>query len=131
MHLVTEPEINEKEIRSIINIKDFCDKTGIKYEQRINTIWKELPPRETCARPEVIQDKPGYYKLAPGHYGCYLAHKNAICAEDNTDYDFILIVEGDVIVDSDYQELYDALIRFNKISSIFNYILTKIRHFLY
>jgi glycosyltransferase involved in cell wall biosynthesis len=116
MHLVTEPETNEKEIRSIINIKDFCDKTGIKYEQRINTIWKELPPRENCARPEVIQDKPGYYKLAPGHYGCYLAHKNAICAEDNTEYDFVLIVEGDVIVDSDYQELYDSLLRFNKIS---------------
>lgn len=116
MHLVTEPETNEKEIRSIINIKDFCEKTGITYEQRVNKIWKELPPKETCARPHEVQEVPGYYKLAPGHYGCYLAHKNAICAKDNTDYDFVLVVEGDVIVDSDYQELYDSLIRFNKLS---------------
>ena len=116
MHLVTEPETNEKEIRSIDNIKDFCKKTGILYEQRVNEIWKGLPPKETCARPHEIQEVPGYYKLAPGHYGCYLAHRNAICAEDNTDYDFVLIVEGDVIVDSDYQELYESLIRFNKLS---------------
>jgi glycosyltransferase involved in cell wall biosynthesis len=116
MHLVTEPETNPKEIRSIKNIKDFCNKTGIKYEQRINKIWTELPPVDTCARPQDIQDKPGYYKLAPGHYGCYLAHRNAICAEDNIDYDFVLIVEGDVIVDSNYQELYDSLLRFNRLS---------------
>jgi GR25 family glycosyltransferase involved in LPS biosynthesis len=116
MHLVTEPETNSKEIRSIENIKDFCNKTGIKYEQRINEIWNKLPPIDTCARPQDVQDKPGYYKLAPGHYGCYLAHKNAICAEDNTEYDFVLIVEGDVIIDSDYQELYNSLIRFNKLS---------------
>jgi glycosyltransferase involved in cell wall biosynthesis len=116
MHLVTEPETNEKEIRSITNIKDFCEKTGILYEQRVNEIWKELPPKETCARPHDVQEVPGYYKLAPGHYGCYLAHRNAICADDNTNYDFVLIVEGDVIVDSDYQELYESLIRFNKLS---------------
>ena len=116
MHLVTEPDSNSKEIKSIENIKDFCEKTGIVYEQRINEIWKELPPKETCSRPQDVQDKPGYYKLAPGHYGCYLAHKNALCAEDNTKYDFVLIVEGDVVIDSDYQELYESLIRFNKLS---------------
>ena len=116
MHLVTEPNTNSKEIRSIENITDFCEKMGIKYEQRINQIWTEIPPADTCARPDVIQDKPGYYKLAPGHYGCYLAHKNAICAKDNIDYDFVLIVEGDTVIDSDYQELYDSLIRFNRLS---------------
>jgi hypothetical protein len=116
MHLVTEPNTNSKEIRSIKNITDFCEKMGIKYEQRINQIWTEIPPADTCARPDVVQDKPGYYKLAPGHYGCYLAHKNAICAEDNIDYDFVLIVEGDTVIDSDYQELYDSLIRFNRLS---------------
>ena len=116
MHLVTDPYNDPKEIRSIKNITDFCDKIGIKYEQRINKIWTEIPPADTCARPDVVQDKPGYYKLAPGHYGCYLAHKNAICAEDNTEYDYILIIEGDTVIDSDYQELYDSLIRFNRLS---------------
>jgi hypothetical protein len=116
MHLVTDPYNDPKEIRSIKNITDFCNKMGIKYEQRINKIWTEIPPADTCARPDVVQDKPGYYKLAPGHYGCYLAHKNAICAEDNTEYDYILIIEGDTVIDSDYQELYDSLIRFNRLS---------------
>jgi len=116
MHLVTEPKTNPKEIRSVENIKDFCNKTGIVYEQRINKIWTELPPKDTCNRPDDVQDKPGYYKLAPGHYGCFKAHTDAIMAEDNKDYDYVLIFEGDVIIDSNYQELYDSLKRFSKIA---------------
>ena len=114
MHLVTEPETNEKEMRSVENIREFCELTGIKYEQRINEIYRDVPPKENCARPDDVQDKPGYYKLAPGHYGCYLAHKNAMLAEDNKDYDYVLIFEGDVIVDSPYSELYTKLIEFNQ-----------------
>ena len=116
MHLVTEPKTNPKEIRSVENIKDFCDKTGIVYEQRINKIWKELPPKDTCNRPDDVQDVPGYYKLAPGHYGCYLAHTNSLLAEDNKNYDYILIFEGDVIIDSDYNELYESLKRFSRLA---------------
>jgi len=116
MHLVTEPNSNPKEIRSIESVFDFCEKTGIKYEQRINEIYKDIPPTDTCNRPDDVQDVPGYYKLAPGHYGCYLAHTNAILAEDNKDYDYVLIFEGDVIIDSDYQELYNSLIRFSRIA---------------
>lgn len=116
MHLVTEPDSNPKEIRSIESVFDFCEKMDIKYEQRINKIWKELPPKDTCNRPNDVQDVPGYYKLAPGHYGCFKAHTDAIIAEDNKDYDYVLIFEGDVIIDSDYQELYDSLKRFSKIA---------------
>ena len=116
MHLVTDPKNNSKEQRSVDSIKSFCNHTEIEYEMRVNKIWKDLPPADTCNRPDDVQDVPGYYKLAPGHYGCYLAHTNAILAEDNKDYDYILIFEGDVIVDSDYQELYDSLIRFSRIA---------------
>ena len=116
MHLVTEPETNLKEIRSVENIKDFCEKTGIVYEQRINKIWTESPPKDTCNRPDDVQDKPGYYKLAPGHYGCFIAHRDAIINEDNKNYDYVLIFEGDVIIDADYHELYDSLIRFSRIA---------------
>lgn len=116
MHLVTEPTTNPKETRSVESIFDFCEKTGIKYEQRINAIWRETPPKDTCNRPDDVQDVPGYYKLAPGHYGCYKAHTDAILAEDNKNYDYVLIFEGDVIVESDYKELYDSLIRFSRIA---------------
>jgi hypothetical protein len=116
MHLVTEPDLNPKEIRSVESVKDFCKKTGIEYEQRVNKIWKTTPPKDTCNRPEDVQDVPGHYKLAPGHYGCYIAHTDAITAEDNNEYDYVLIFEGDVIVDSDYNELYDSLIRFSRLA---------------
>ena len=117
LHLVTEPDTNEKEIRSVKNLKEFCEHTGITYDQRINKIWKDLPPTDTCHRPSEVQSKPGYYKLAPGHYGCYLAHKNAICDINNNNYDFVLIFEGDVIVDCDYDELYNSFSRFVRISN--------------
>ena len=122
LHLVTEPDTNEKEKLSVENIKSFCEHTGIKYDMRINKIWEDLPPSDTCQRPEHIDWKPapignGFGKLTPGHYGCYLAHKNAICLEDNKNYDFVLIFEGDTIIDSDFDELYDSLFRFNKIAN--------------
>ena len=116
MHLVTEPKTNPKEIRSVKNIKDFCKAKNIKYEMRTNAIWTKTPPKDTCNRPDDVQDQPGYYKLAPGHYGCYKAHTNALLAKDNIEYDYVLIFEGDVIIDSDYDELYDSLIRFSRIA---------------
>lgn len=116
MHLVTEPDTNEKEIRSIESIKEFCQLTGIEYEQRVNKIWKDIPPKDTCNRPDDVQDIPGHYKLAPGHYGCYKAHTDAILAEDNKNYDYVLIFEGDVIVDSPFSELRQSLDRFSRLA---------------
>ena len=122
LHLVTEPETNEKEKRSVENLKSFCEHTGIVYDMRINKIWKELPPSETCHRPQDIDWKPqsignGFGKLTPGHYGCYLAHKNAILLDDNDNYDFVLVFEGDTIIDSNFDELYESLFRFNRIAT--------------
>jgi hypothetical protein len=114
MHLVTEPDTNEKEIRSIESVKEFCQLTGIEYEQRVNEIYKNTPPKENCNRPDDVQDKPGHYKLAPGHYGCFLAHKNAMIADNNKDYDYVLIFEGDVIIDTPISELYNKLVEFNQ-----------------
>ena len=121
LHLVTEPTTDKKEQLSVKNLKDFCSSTGIKYDMRVNKIWEELPPSDTCNRPQDIDFKPssignGFGKLTPKHYGCYLAHKNAICLEDNKDYDFILIFEGDAVIDSDFKELYESLFRFNHIA---------------
>jgi hypothetical protein len=125
LHLVTDPKNDQKEQKSINNLKEFCLKTDITYDMRINKIWKELPPSENCNRPEHIDLKPasignGFGKLTPGHYGCYLAHKNAICLDDNKNYDFILIFEGDTIIDSDFKELYDSLFRFNEVALVEN-----------
>ena len=121
IHLITDPKNNKKEQRSIKNLKSFCTYTGVEYDMKINKIWEDLPPSENCVRPKDIGLTPeslgdGFGKLTPGHYGCYLAHKNGICQNSNQEYDIILIFEGDVVVDSSFDELYTSLIRFNRIA---------------
>lgn len=117
VHLVTEPETNQKELRSAFSLKDFANAfDNVEYYQQINLIYKDLPPVDTCNRPHDVAPEPGYFKLSPGHYGCYLAHKNGITLPDNDKYDFVLIFEGDVIIDAPYQELYDNLIRWSQLA---------------
>lgn len=117
VHLVTEPETNPKEIRSAFSLRDFANNfSNVEYYQQVNEIYRELPPSETCNRPHDIALEPGYFKLSPGHYGCFLAHKNGITLPDNEKYDFVLIFEGDVIIDAPYQELYDKLLRWSELA---------------
>jgi len=117
VHLVTEPSTNPKELRSAFSLKDFASNfDNVEYYEKINEIYKELPPVDTCNRPHDVAPEPGYFKLSPGHYGCFLAHKNGITLPDNNKYDFILVFEGDVIIDAPYQELYDNLIRWSQLA---------------
>lgn len=114
IHLVTEPEKNIKEKRSVESITSFCNTfDDIEYCQTINDVYKDLPPSYNCNRPEDISIEPGHMKLSPGHYGCYLAHKNGIESSNNLDYDIVLVFEGDAIIDTDYYELYYNLIRWS------------------
>jgi len=117
VHLVTEPSSNPKELRSAFSLKDFANTfDNVEYYQKVNLIYRELPPADTCNRPHDVAPEPGYFKLSPGHYGCFLAHKNGITLPDNDKYDFILVFEGDVIIDAPYQELYDNLIRWSQLA---------------
>lgn len=117
VHLVTEPDTNPKELISSKSLKDFAsDFDNIEYYEKVNVIYKELPPLDTCHRPKDVAMEPGYFKLSPGHYGCFLAHKNGITMESNNEFDFILVFEGDVIIDSPHDELYDNLIRWSKLA---------------
>jgi len=117
VHLVTEPTTNQKELRSAFSLKDFASNfDNVEYYEQVNVIYKDLPPVDTCNRPHDVAPEPGYFKLSPGHYGCFLAHKNGITLPDNDKYDFVLIFEGDVIIDSPYQELYDNLIRWSQLA---------------
>jgi glycosyltransferase involved in cell wall biosynthesis len=117
VHLVTEPETNQKELRSAFSLKDFANNfSNVEYYEKVNEIYRELPPADTCNRPNDVAPEPGYFKLSPGHYGCFLAHKNGVTLPDNDRYDFILVFEGDVIIDAPYQELYDNLIRWSQLA---------------
>jgi FkbM family methyltransferase len=110
VHLKTNPE-EEREINSEKSIK-LLEPYGIEYISVVNKAYKDLPPRETCARPEDVQMEPGYYKLTPGHFGNFCAHKNGIIDNFTDDVDILLILECDAIITVDtevfVQKIYQA-----------------------
>ena len=121
IHSVTEPKTNEKEKISIKNVKAFCDYANIEYYQVIMGLHKELPPKDSCFRPQHISFEPkdlgnGIGHLTPAHYGNYLAHKIPIFIEDNKNYDLIFILEGDAFIDVDFEEFANSIGRFYKIA---------------
>lgn len=57
-------------------------------------------PSEGCAEPAIINPSREFNLTPPvlsyGHYGAYMAHRNAILNEFSEDVDALLVVEGDV-----------------------------------
>jgi hypothetical protein len=80
--------INDEELDDEAKLEKF----GINYKALVNKRWVSLPPSETCEYPDKISMEPGG-KLTPGHYGCYLAHKDAFYRGLNDNVDYILIFE--------------------------------------
>mgnify|MGYP003633400938 FL=1 len=111
-HLLSHPE-HEREQRSINSISKLGEYKDVEYNQIINPPHTDLPPTKNCNRPDDVQLEPGYYKLTPGHYGCFKSHTDAIlsCKEDE---DIIyLFFECDSILLTDSKEflnkLYEAI----------------------
>jgi glycosyltransferase involved in cell wall biosynthesis/GR25 family glycosyltransferase involved in LPS biosynthesis len=100
-HMLTDIDTDReiKSMMSLVKLKDY----DVKYNTCINKRWSELPPSENCQYPEKISMEPGG-KLTPGHYGCYLAHKDAFYRGINTDSDFIFIFECDAVIDVEMDE---------------------------
>ena len=108
VHLLTQPN-EEREQRSIESISKLGEYPNIEYTQVVNNPYTNLPPVDTCSRPNDVQMEPGYYKLAPGHYGCFKAHTDAILScpkEDNTTY---LFFECDALLLTDHDTFVNKL----------------------
>lgn len=105
LHLLNNPtETREAEsIKSISKLKDL----NFNYKQIINPLYTSLPPKEFCDRPNDISMTPGYYLLTPGHYGCFLAHKESIL--NNTDADALLICECDCKINVNTEEFAERI----------------------
>jgi len=100
-HMLTDID-TDREVKSMISLTKLKD-YGIDYFPCVNKRWTELPPSDSCQYPEKISMEPGG-KLTPGHYGCYLAHKDAFYRGMNSDSDFIFIFECDAVIDIDMNE---------------------------
>ncbi len=72
VHLLTHPD-DQREARSIAELVQIMPLAGVNYVPIVNPVWTgDIPtPRECNDRP---------FELTKAHYGCYLAHKNAIAA---------------------------------------------------
>lgn len=90
----------------------------IKFTEYENEPFKDIPPRENCARPDAVSLRPfpngvnenGQTALTPAHYGCYDAFKKAFLNKDNEfrDTDFHIFFEGDAFID-DFDLFADCL----------------------
>ena len=108
VHMLVDTS-GEREIKSIQHLKKLSEYSGWDYIQKINPLRKDLPPKETCARPNDVQLEPGDYKLTPAHYGNFVAHKEAINAHLNEGIDAILFCECDAIFIKPVHEVYRTI----------------------
>jgi glycosyltransferase involved in cell wall biosynthesis len=88
---------------SLQKVKDF----GWEYVLHTNLPYADTPPKHNCNRPNCVsnelfndEDVAKYgTALTPAHYGCYESFKNAILSEFTNDIDFLIVCEGDCIIE--------------------------------
>lgn len=113
-HLMTRPD-DLREIISAESIKQL-QKYGIDYQAIVNEVYEGLPPVENCRRPEDIAHVPGEFNNNKGlgtitgrHYGCYLAHRDAVATIDDVNYDYTLIFEADAYLYVGIEEFVNVI----------------------
>lgn len=82
------------------------------YVLHINQPYASLPPIYSCNRPQCVsidlfddtKVKELGTALTPSHFGCYEAFKNAILSEFDDDIDFLIVCEGDCIIEKPIDE---------------------------
>jgi len=115
-HMLTRPD-DMRERVSIESLKQL-QRYGMVYEPIINEVYEGIPPSENCRRPEHISPTNTPGELWPGaglgwmtgrHYGCYLAHRNALETIDEENFDYTLIFEADAFIYTGLEEFVDVV----------------------
>ena len=99
-----------RETESIKHMHRLIEVSGWLYEQSMNERYTDLPPADTCARPDVVQLEPGDYKLTGAHYGNYVAHRKVFENHMNDDFDAVLFCECDAIFIKPPEEIFKIII---------------------
>ena len=113
IHMMTNPN----DIREMVSKKSLkqLQRWGFDYTPMVNEVYNEIPPSEFCRRPEDISDTPiykgdvGIGNITGRHYGCYLAHINALKQIDTENYDYTLIFEADAFIYSNLKDFVDVV----------------------
>lgn len=105
---VTKDDERQKKSReSLEKVKEY----GWEYVLHTNEPYGSLPPKYNCLRPDCVSlelyDNERVQRLGtaltPAHYGCYESFKNAILSEFTNDIDFLMVCEGDCLIEVDTQ----------------------------
>jgi hypothetical protein len=113
IHMMTNPT----DVREIISQKSLkqLQRWGFDYKPMLNEVYDRTPPKEFCRRPDDISDTPiykgdvGIGNITGRHYGCYLAHINALKEIDTENYDYTLIFEADAFIYSNLRDFVDVV----------------------
>ena len=90
---------------------------GVKYVLHKNEPYTSLPPQHNCVRPHNVRitkydnsNDPEYGNaLTPSHYGCFESFKMGILSEFDPQLDFLIVCEGDCIIESPIEEFINKL----------------------
>jgi glycosyltransferase involved in cell wall biosynthesis len=113
LQITKDDERQEKSRESLQRVKDY----GWEYVLHTNTPYTDLPPKHNCIRPLCVSlelyaeskvQEVGS-ALAPAHYGCYEAFKNGILSEFTDDIDFLIVCEGDCIIEVPINEFIEKV----------------------
>lgn len=115
VHLQTtrNDEREKQSYESLHKISDY----GIEYVLHKNEPYQSLPPSHNCLRPQCVSmdlfDEETSQRLGtaltPAHYGCYESFKNGILSEFDSDLDFLIVCEGDCIIEVPLNEFAEKV----------------------
>lgn len=115
VHLqISNDDQRQKDSRtSLERVKDY----GWEYVLHTNLRYTDLPPKYNCTRPLCVSHE--LYEeskvqevgtaLTPSHYGCYESFKNGILSEFTNDIDFLIVCEGDCIIEVPIQDFINKV----------------------
>jgi glycosyltransferase involved in cell wall biosynthesis len=117
VHLQTNRN-DEREQKSRESLQPLVN-YGFEYKLHQNTPYVDLPPQFNCMRPNCVSkdlfdgaiSSRGETALTPAHYGCYESFKNGILSEFDSDVDFLIVCEGDCIIEVPYDEFVDKVFK--------------------
>ena len=115
VHLQTQPN-DEKEIKSRESLQPLSN-FGIDYVLHQNELYNSLPPSHNCLRPNSVsmglfnedEIRQRGTALTPAHYGCFESFKNGILSEFDDDLDFLIVCEGDCLLEVGHNEFVEKL----------------------
>jgi len=107
---------DEREQKSRESLKHVAN-YGWEYIIHTNTPYADLPPKYNCQRPNCVSmelfDEQQVQELGtaltPSHFGCFESFKNGIMSEFDDSIDFLVVCEGDCIIEVPMQEFVNKV----------------------